>query len=725
MAVGKTTHVGQRRIVYGANVLIQIVIVLFVVVAVVGLSRNWGQVDLTATGVNSLNPRTVKLLQGLDENVRLTALYTVLSEYDERAQKRQDMVRDLLKLYEAQGHGHVTANLIDPMKDRARTQALLGRLRDKPAYAEEAAEHEKLLESFPELRQAVASVLERQLADAETLVEQNPALEQSVLVEVTQQLRRLINRAAEVDQRLKMLASEEMPQYSAALDVVRQLLLGLQDWFGAVDDWLQAAAQASTPQPPEAVSFMQGVAQDYAPLKAQVDELLEQADALEDLELDRLLSQLNRWASAPPILVETDEKAEVVPFAEVWPFRQGQTGPDGDDREFAGEAAMSSAILKLTQKERTAVVFVRYGGPSPIMPDFSQMNPMTRQMPQAPYGKLNDLLGKENFITHDWNVAEQKEVPEIEGAARRVYVVLPPTPPEQPDPRRPPVTPGISAADVDLITGAVAEAGSGIFLASWVPPQMAAQPGGGTYEFADYLKAQWGIDVRYEYIVLPFAPSRDDTELFLPTVETQQALVGGSLVELGGHPISEPLATLPAGFDSVCPVQFAEAVPAGIESWPVARVIDTDDVWALMDVSRLAQDFRERQGTFPRDGDIRAPFPLAVAAENADGKRVVVYGSRSFVGNRMLELPGGYVLTGGGLQSYAAFPANSDLLINSVYWLTNDADRISVGARKTSVPRLDKLKEGPMLQFWRIFLVVIWPGLALVVGGGVWLMRRR
>ena len=53
------------------------------------------------------------------------------------------------------------------------------------------------------------------------------------------------------------------------------------------------------------------------------------------------------------------------------------------------------------------------------------------------------------------------------------------------------------------------------------------------------------------------------------------------------------------------------------------------------------------------------------------------------------------------------------------------ADRIAVGPRRSDVPRLDKLTEGGMAQFCRVLLVGIWPGLALLAGAGVWLLRRR
>ena len=70
------------------------------------------------------------------------------------------------------------------------------------------------------------------------------------------------------------------------------------------------------------------------------------------------------------------------------------------------------------------------------------------------------------------------------------------------------------------------------------------------------------------------------------------------------------------------------------------------------------------------------------------------------------------------------YPANSDLLINALHWLTGEADRIAVGPRKGDVPRLTGLTEAWSARMpW--ILVGVWPALALVAGLGVWLVRRK
>lgn len=70
------------------------------------------------------------------------------------------------------------------------------------------------------------------------------------------------------------------------------------------------------------------------------------------------------------------------------------------------------------------------------------------------------------------------------------------------------------------------------------------------------------------------------------------------------------------------------------------------------------------------------------------------------------------------------YPANSDLLINALHWLTGEADRIAVGPRRAELPRLSNLRESTAAALpW--VLVGVWPAVALVVGLGVWFVRRR
>lgn len=739
MAVATATQAGQRRVFYGLNTAVQVVIVLVITVGAAYLAQRFqGKLDVTRSRINSLSPRTEKLLRSLKDDVRITALYTVLSEYDQRAQKRQDMVRDLLRLYESAARGKVTARLIDPMKDRSELPALLRRLRDKPAYKEEARAHLDILESHAPLNQKILELLDRQRGEAERLVA--AAGEQAgVLPEVVRSLEQFTEQAGEVARTLTELQAEDLPRYGSQVETVRAYLDGVTRFFNSVKDWVDKRGNQDARTPPDVLKFLQVAAGDYVALLPEITALTTRAQELKPLALDDLAAQLRGWANAPPIIVETAERAEVVSFWEAWPYRaDGQLSKDGDDRDFAGEQGVSSAILKLTEKEKTGVIFTRFGGPSPIVPDFSRAQ--FGQFPRAPYGTLNEALQKANFVTADWDVQVSKQPPDVPDAVRKIYVVFPPAPPPQPDPRRPQPPPqGMTPSDVEIVRKAVEESGMAIFLAAFVPssspiPEM----GAGKYEYGDYLRSTWGVEVEHNYIVLPFTPALDTPGGYWPARFASRAVLESTLFELTDHAISRPLAASPIGMDVVCPLSIVPAStrPAGLSVEPVVLVRKGADAWGVSDLTALNEELRTRQYATRKDTDRAPPFPVAVAAERAASpavegqaptppKRLVVFGSATFISNSLLEMPGGIMLSGAGFQSYAAFPGIPDLFINALHWATHDADRISVGVRGSEVPRLDKLKDDAWLTFWRVFLVGLWPGAALLVGAGVWLMRRR
>ena len=105
-----------------------------------------------------------------------------------------------------------------------------------------------------------------------------------------------------------------------------------------------------------------------------------------------------------------------------------------------------------------------------------------------------------------------------EGAARTVYVVFPPEPAPQANPLQPSPPGGITPADKKLILDAAEKSGLAVFLAGWSEPTSMFSMAGPPYEFAEYLKTNWGIDVQFRYLAMNFAPSQDPgkQDLYIP-----------------------------------------------------------------------------------------------------------------------------------------------------------------------------------------------------------------
>jgi hypothetical protein len=349
---------------------------------------------------------------------------------------------------------------------------------------------------------------------------------------------------------------------------------------------------------------------------------------------------------------------------------------------------------------------------------------MMMRMPQAPYGVLNELLQKENFITQEWDVQAQADPPEIKEASRLIYVVFPPEPPQQQNPMRPAPTPRINADQKQRIYDAVKEAGMAVFLTSWMPPSSQFVPTPEKYEFNEYLKSTWGVAVEDTHLALQFVVNPQRAGLMLPA--TRNLVIDSHVFHYTDHPIGTPLRGLPAAFQAVAPLRIVtgDEAPEDVTLEPVVEVNDTEDVWAIGNLARINEDFQKNQGTRRYDDDIPAPFPLSIAATDSEGRKLVVFASDGFVSDSVVNMAQ-MVMVGGAFRLAKLYPGNTDLFINALHWLTGNADRIAVGPQRSNVPRLDKLQEGATLTFTRVFLVGIWPALALLVGAGVWLLRRR
>ena len=171
-------------------------------------------------------------------------------------------------------------------------------------------------------------------------------------------------------------------------------------------------------------------------------------------------------------------------------------------------------------------------------------------------------------------------------------------------------------------------------------------------------------------------------------------------------------------------VEIAEEKPEGITATTLGKT--SSNSWA-------ERQLTEQRVTFDKDKDRPGPISLAAVAtikpkeeakaeetgeaqekagaEEAGDRelkkegRLAVFGDSDFVTNRYYNLSG-----------------NGNFFLNTVNWLTEEADLISIQP-KTSSPRTIHLtpSQGRMIFF---FSVVILPLLVLVAGVSVWVRRR-
>ena len=134
----------------------------------------------------------------------------------------------------------------------------------------------------------------------------------------------------------------------------------------------------------------------------------------------------------------------------------------------------------------------------------------------------------------------------------------------------------------------------------------------------------------------------------------------------------------------------------------------------------------EKGPTFdPDSGDAPGPLFAAAAAEKG-GKRIVVVGSLFAGFDGVLRIPD-QEMRRRQKVNVARFPANGELMTNSVFWLTGDPkDEKMIGLSPAAMDtsRIRKIDPG-WLSFWRVGVLLIGlPGLTLLVGGLVYHSRR-
>jgi hypothetical protein len=702
---------GRRRMLVGANVILQIALVMAAVIGLIAMAPTFSrQVDVTRTASNSLSQRTIQMLRNLPQDVRISAIYAVTSDLTEEKDRRE-RVRDLLDLYDREGGSKVTSFVIDPYKERERVTELLKRLRELPTFKDEGKPQSEALDSFKQLAGEIATQFAEDAKQLEPLGAADPRAKL-----VLNTLRDVSTRITELVDSIEEERRAEVPRYGTLLDRIREQTAAWQADLKGLRQWLTTEAPGSTGATPQLQEYFKQAASRYEALGGKVDALLARMKDLKQTKLEEVVTTLKQWErNRPPILVETNADAKVIPFDDVWPVSRD---PDASaSREFAGEQVISSAILHLTQKEKTSVVFVRYGLPSLLTPDYSQITPQmiqSGQMPEAPLQDLSQLLEKSNFTAQEWDLTTVKEAPAVAADSHVIYVVTPPAPPQQ-NRMQPTPQPGISDADRTAVANAVAKSGMAIFLVPADTPD---------YGYADYLRKTWGIDPQNQLIlakVTAVGEPGQDSRFAITAVH-----LDSSTLRFTNQEIGRPMQSLPIGLAYTAPLKTVtgDDAPKNVKLEPIAETTSTDTLWAVSNFQLLQREQQRQRGLKPSPDMPKGPFTVAYAAETDDHKRAVIFGSFGFI---LDQIAGASqpVIVGGTFRSVKLFPGNTELFINALHWVSGNAERIAVGPRGDDVPRLTKLSPGAETNFWKIFLIGVWPALILLVGAGVYMLRRR
>jgi len=487
------------------------------------------------------------------------------------------------------------------------------------------------------------------------------------------------------------------------------------------------AALGEIDKPTEAICALAASGKLFAEIVTDAKKLLERGDELPELKADTLTEDLREDNI---VIAEAGGKTEVIGFEEVWPLRQrpmfgAAASSDAQGRTFNGDSVIASRILSMTQEPFATVLvaYMRPPAPTPQMRMFGQVPPDPRSL----FTEIRKRLEAANFKVRDWEISqpysEQEATSEAaEATARpRILLVLPPL-----------GTVPMSEQQIDNLRGEIDSGTPAVFLmipraGGWgLPPDV---------KLTEYLRGDWGIDVMNQYVIVPAVPDETDpSQLRLQ----DQLLQWLPLSNFSDHPIGKSLQAQRLLWQALgtCPVQEAGIVPEGVGIEPLLTIgYEQRGIFATARIRELAQEFYAGQAGVIRpdfsaepQNDLRPPLDLAVAASRVEDKATGRKPSRVVVLTVGISLMDAYLerrveaRSSRGTISLTDRPTmNTDLVVNSAYWLIGLEDRIAAGPAQVKPVNIQSHTRTLLLVVFAIGL----PLVVLVAGGCVMLVRSR
>jgi len=387
---------------------------------------------------------------------------------------------------------------------------------------------------------------------------------------------------------------------------------------------------------------------------------------------------------------------KVVAFDDVW-VRNPNAGesPEAPERLFAGEMAVSSALLGMVHKRKPAVLFVRAGGPA-TMPSRS---PMGGGQP-APYRQMAERLRKANFIVQDWNPQRQPEMPEVENASRVVLVLVPPGRPNRRMPTPPPSPESYAPAVEAIRQGAPA-------ILFGEPGSMFQQP----VPYADLFET-FGVEATFNAVAVQ--------SVVVDAAGNEEAVPQVQITDYTDHEVTRPVGALPSMLVTASPLQVKEEPGEGLSLSPLIQLPAGRDYWA----DTVVMEAMQRQATFDAAEDIPGPVPLAVAVTRKTGggeQKVVLFGDADFAQDRVAFYRNP-VMYRDRIEMQYQFPGNAEVFVNACLWVSGSEQLIAVSPEALQARRIGDL--GGWEVPTQVLIIAGLPALVLGAGLLVYLIRR-
>lgn len=674
---------GKRRALFGLNVVVAVVAALILVV-LLNVLVDWQyrrlpgglkpllRYDLTATRAYTLAPQTRKLLADLEEPLRLVAVLRV-------DDKNSQDVADLLDEY-SRYTSRLDVDVIHPDRELARLEAFFGQLESR--FAEETAplaaaidrgmsDLEELTDGFAELQTTFAELAnDEQTAEGE--------LRQGLQV-FSNQLGDLVARCRGDAQSLRQELARPLPALSNARNVLLQYFQQIET--GVLVPYSRDFARRAEDRR-ASLKVRNGLLQITKRVNAMRDQIRTTTDALTLPTASTRYDQVSAAVQTGEMVVVLGDRGErVVPIAEM--FVSG--GPDATGQptaRFVGEDRLTGAMVTMRVAEPPLVVFVRD-------------TPVSMLGHRGALSYVGSRLALADFELTEWNVGGDdqaaSEAPRPRAGQKAVYIV-----------------PGLGlerTAESDRENVAMflmqrLAAGDGVLLCFDYDAEALYRPVDPLIE----LSRTWGVAPRMHEMVLheslgPDGRTRGEAGWTVRDWPDDSPLGGaldGRQVKLAG----------------VCPIELNAGENSSGAATPLIQLLG-DRAWLATEVTTLEGITESR---YTEESGVAQPVVAAAAertlgdddGDDAESGRLIVFTERHWLSNNLA----GQVL------------GNSELFMNCAYWLAGLDEAVAATPRTQDIRRIDALADGRALTY-RVVLLAAVPGLMLLAGAGVWLVRRR
>ena len=686
-----------RRMRNGLIIVLQVFTVLGIVIGV-NLIASWQylRLDLTQDSSYSLSPQSKAVLHKLDGDFKVyTLLPSELEVTSEQASLIYRRVRDLVDEYARYGD-NLTAEHLDARGDIFKAESLNAAI--AKAYDDELAPAieaitlgRDALNNIDELNNKLIMVMTSGLSTDSTVA---PTPAQDLYQLAATRCKQVGETAEQAGQQTDELLDQVLINYAGIKEQIQAVLTDYNTVLGVISQRAEQLVRSDQIDNADKERLLE-IAELCKQAQDNLTTPIEKMDAAEPSP--RYNQALYALTSGASVVVLGEDRVKVLPVSEMYREVTRELQETGRSQpQYLIEEKLTGALLSMTLDQPPLVVFV-LSGSGPALGEQGQYNVVAQRLENA------------DFRVTQWNPAGQMSAmgqptppqprPKAEPGQKTIWIILPTPGSQMNNPMMMAANPRQQIAD--LLTERLPQ-GDGAFLMLAADPSASV---GIANPITDMLN-DWGITPQLDRLILQEV-QQDNRR----TATSAEYLIDSWPTDL---PITTALQGMQAHVRVVCPILTGEAENTAHHA---LLNIEGPRLWAHSDLSspQAVQNakFSEAQS---------AEAYTVVLASDRDGQRLVTSGDYAWPSDVFTSYgllgPGTAELTG------AAFPANSELFVNSVFWLAGLEDLIAASPRSQDVPRIRPMSDGT--QWWYQFALLAGIPLAvLILGLSVWWTRRR